>query len=64
MHDVIVDILKSARRPLTARQITDTIAAEKLRPKDGRFPLAKQVDARVNDHKDLFNKNGTLSSIK
>lgn len=63
LHDVIVDVLKSSKTPLTARQIADTISEKKLwyRPKDGKFPPATQVSARVDNYKHLFIRNGIIT---
>lgn len=66
LHEVIVDIIKASKKPLTVRQIAETIAEQKLwyRPKDGKFPPATQVSARVNNYNHLFSRNGTVSLRK
>ena len=63
LHEVIVDVLRSSKKPLTVREITDIISNSKLwfRPKDGKLPNATQVSARVNNYKHLFSRNGVVT---
>lgn len=66
LHDVIVDVLKSSRKPLSIREITNKIAKGKLwyRPKDSQSPNPSQVSARVDKYPFLFlRKNGLIKYI-
>ena len=66
LHDVIDEILLRFRRPMTVREITDIIQRERLwvRPKDGKYPPANQVSARIKNHPKLFERNNSLIASK
>lgn len=67
LDKVIREVLEAAGKPLSVRQITDSISKGKLwfRPKDGRLPDVTQVSARVNNYNRYFNrKNGVVTLRK
>lgn len=65
LNEVIIGILKSSKKPLSVRQITDIIKKNKLwfRPKDKKIPDATQVSARVNNYKKYFKRENGLVTL-
>ncbi len=66
LHEIIVQILERADKPLKVSEIATIIREKKLwiRPSDGKFPDQTQISARVNNYKHLFErKNGIVKLI-
>lgn len=66
LHEVIVEVLQKTDVPLTVLDIAKKIKKDRLwtRPSDGAFPEAKQISARVNNYKQLFNRENGEVSLK
>lgn len=66
LHKVIIEILKSASKPLSVREITNIIIRDKLwfRPKDNKLPEINQVSARINNKSKYFERKNGLIYLK
>ena len=66
LHEVIIDVLLAANKPLRVSEIAIMIEKGKLwrRPSDNQFPNQTQVSARVNNYKTLFKReNGFVQLL-
>jgi hypothetical protein len=67
LHEIIIDLLKKSKAPLSIREIIEEIAKKKLwlRLKDSKIPSVSQVSARVSKYPQLFfRKNGVVALVK
>lgn len=66
LDKVIREVLEAAGKPLSIRQITDSISTGKLwfRPKDGMLPDVSQVSARVNNYDRYFTRENGVVTLK
>jgi|GEM_PF-4960839 len=66
LDKVIREVLEAAGKPLSVRQITDSISKGKLwfRPKDGKLPDVTQVSARVNNYDRYFIRENGVVTLK
>ncbi len=66
LDKVIEEVLQSAGKPLSAREITDTIRSKKLwyRPKDNQLPPKEQVRARINHNRNTFLRENGVIKLK
>jgi len=67
LHEVIVEVLRKAKRTLTVKEILDIIKKDNLwrRPSDGLHPAINQLQARISKYPKIFQlENRFVSLIK